>query len=60
MCAVLPDGTGLALKAADGNGRALRPALAALAGELGHPLPAFEHVTIPDAHGEDAATIARL
>lgn len=60
MCAVLPDGTGLALKAADGNGRALRPALAVLGGELGHPLPAFQHVTIRDAHGEDAATIEQL
>ena len=54
------DGTGLALKVTDGNARALRPALAALGGDLGHPLPAFVEVTIPDAHGADAATVALL
>jgi L-asparaginase II len=51
-------GTGLALKVADGNARALRPALAALAAGLGVPLPEFEQVTLPNRHGEPAATIS--
>jgi L-asparaginase II len=51
-------GTGLALKVADGNGRALRPALAALASSLGMPIPEFERVTLPNRHGEPAATVA--
>jgi L-asparaginase len=51
-------GTGLALKVADGNSRALRPALAALAAELGLPLPDFEQVSLPNRHGEAAATVS--
>jgi L-asparaginase II len=51
-------GTGLALKVADGNPRALRPALAALAGQLGMPLPEFAEETISNAHGEVVATAA--
>jgi len=51
-------GTGLALKVADGNARALRPALAALAAGLGVTLPEFEQVTLPNRHGEPAATIS--
>jgi L-asparaginase II len=38
MCAA-GDGVGVALKAEDGSARALRPALAALLGRLGHDLP---------------------
>src|SRR6185312_11635549 len=53
-------GLGLALKAADGNGRALRPALAALAAGLGLPLPEFEQVTLANRHGEPAATVALM
>ena len=60
MCVLAPDGTGLALKVADGSSRALRPALAALGAELGLALPAFAEVTVPNAHGEIAATIALL
>jgi L-asparaginase II len=54
------NGTGLALKVADGNSRALRPALAALSMRLGVPLPAFEEVSLPNRHGEPAATVALL
>jgi L-asparaginase II len=32
LCAVSPDGVGYAFKVADGNGRALRPAVAAVLG----------------------------
>jgi L-asparaginase II len=53
-------GTGLALKAADGNGRALRPALAALAAAVGLSLSDFEQVTLPNRHGEAAATVALM
>jgi len=53
-------GTGLALKVADGNSRALRPALAALAAGLGVPLPDFEQVPLPNRHGEPAATISLM
>jgi L-asparaginase II len=53
-------GTGLALKVADGNSRALRPALAALAAGLGMPLPDFAQVSLANRHGEPAATVALL
>jgi L-asparaginase II len=53
-------GTGLALKVADGNGRALRPALAAVAEALGLPLPEFKEVSLPNRHGEPAATISLM
>jgi L-asparaginase II len=41
ICGLLPDGTGFALKAVDGNHRALRAALAAFLPELGHEVPEF-------------------
>ena len=53
-------GAGLALKVADGNGRALRPALAVLTAELGVPMPEFEQVTLPNRHGEAAAIVALM
>jgi L-asparaginase II len=53
-------GLGLALKVADGNSRALRPAFAAFAAELGLPMPAFEEVSLPNRHGEPAATVSLL
>jgi L-asparaginase II len=53
-------GAGLALKVGDGNGRALRPALALLAAELGLPLPEFEQVTLDNRHGEAAAIVALM
>jgi L-asparaginase II len=60
MCVLGRDGTGLALKVADGTSRALRPALAALGAGLELALPAFADVTIPNADGEAAATVALL
>jgi L-asparaginase II len=53
-------GIGFALKVADGNPRALRPALAALAGRLGVPLSGFEQVAVPNRHGDLAATVSLL
>jgi L-asparaginase II len=60
MCVLAPDGTGLALKVVDGSSRALRPALAAFGAELGLALPEFAEVTVPNAHGEIAATVTLL
>jgi L-asparaginase II len=53
-------GMGLALKVADGNSRALRPALAAVATQLGVPFPEFEQVAVPNRHGDSAATVSVL
>ncbi len=53
-------GTGLALKVADGNPRALRPALAALGERLGVPLEAFAEVRVPNRHGDQAAVVSVL
>jgi L-asparaginase II len=60
ICILAPDGTGLALKVADGSSRALRPALAAFGADFGLALPEFAEVTVPNAHGEIAATVALL
>ena len=60
MCVLAPNGTGLALKVADGHSRALRPALAAFGAALGLALPAFAEVTISNVDGEPAATVALL
>ena len=51
-------GLGLALKVADGNPRALRPALATLGGPLGVPLDGFAEVPVPNRHGEQAAVVS--
>jgi L-asparaginase II len=58
FCAASPYGLGVALKVADGNGRALPPALAAFLGSLGVELNGLGGVTIPNSHGEPAGVIA--
>ena len=58
MCAASVDGLGLAVKAADGNSRALRPALAAFGAALGLDLSRFAEQTIQNSHGEPAAITA--
>ena len=60
MCAASADGLGIALKAADGNSRALRPALAAFASELGVDLSGFAELPIYNTHGDLAATVSSL
>ena len=60
MCAASADGLGLAVKVADGNSRALRPALAAFGAALGLDLSRFAEVPIRNSHGEVAATESRL
>jgi L-asparaginase II len=60
MCAVSAEGVGLAVKVADGNSRALRPALAAFGAPLGLDLPSFAEVILRNSHGEPAATVSGL
>jgi L-asparaginase II len=47
------DGVGLALKVADGNFRALRPAVGELLRRLGHELDAFADVPLRNSRGEE-------
>ena len=59
LCAAGPDGTGLALKSEDGNGRALRPALAALLAQVDLILDqSFSHVPVHNSRGEVVGEIA--
>jgi L-asparaginase II len=58
FCAGDGGSTSLALKVADGNPRALRPAVAALASRLGLQIPKFEEVTVPNRHGEPSAKVS--
>jgi L-asparaginase II len=52
------DGLGVALKAEDGSARALRPALAAFLGRLGHDLPEdFAVVSVENSRGERVGEI---
>ncbi len=60
MCAASPDGLGIALKVADGNSRALRPALAAFVSPLGHDLSAFAEVPLRNARGEPVGAVSNL
>jgi len=60
MCVASSEGIGLGVKVRDGNGRALRPALAAFGGPLGLALPQFAEVSLPNMHGEPAATVFAL
>jgi L-asparaginase II len=60
MCAASSGGIGLAVKVADGNSRALRPALAVFGAQFGLDLPAFAEVTLRNSHGEAAGTVSGL
>jgi L-asparaginase II len=60
MCAGSPDGLGLAVKVADGNSRALRPALAEFGAGLGLELSRFAELPLQNSHGEPAGTVARF
>jgi len=53
FCAAGPDGLGIALKTQDGGYRALRPAIAAFLGRLGHEVDGeFERVPVRNGRGE--------
>jgi L-asparaginase II len=60
ICVASSGGIGLAVKVADGNSRALRPALAVFGAQFGLDLPAFAEVTLPNSHGEAAGTVSGL
>jgi len=60
MCAGSSDGLGIALKSADGNSRALRPALAAFGELLGLDLAAFAELPVENSHNERVGAIANL
>ena len=60
MCAA-GNGIGVALKAEDGSARALRPALAAFLGRLGHDLPEdFGVVSVENSRGERVGEIVAV
>ena len=52
LCAVGPDGIGLALKVEDGDTRAVRPALRLLLGQLGTDVPELAPVPVLNSHGD--------
>ena len=60
MCAASSDGVGVALKSADGNSRALRPALAAFGELLGVDLSRFAELPVENSHNERVGTIGNL
>ena len=53
LCAASPDGIGYAFKVADGNGRALRPAIGAVL-----EIAAFSQRTLKNSRGENVGEIA--
>ena len=58
FCAAGPDGLGVAVKSQDGAFRAIRPALVAFFGSLGHELgDAFAHVPVRNSRGEDVGEL---
>jgi L-asparaginase II len=57
MCAAGPGGVGVALKVADGNTRAVKPALAAFLERLGHSLAGFDPVPLVNSRGEECGEI---
>jgi L-asparaginase II len=57
LCAASGDGLGLALKAEDGNARALEPALGQLLVALGHPLPEFGSTPVLNSRGESVGEV---
>ena len=58
MCATGPPGTGIALKVADGSGRAVAPALAAFLRELGEPVEDLAVVPLDNSRGERVGEVA--
>ena len=57
LCAVGPDGVGLALKVEDGNTRAARPALGELLRRLGTDVPELAPVPLENSRGELAGEL---
>jgi L-asparaginase II len=59
LCGVLPDGAGFALKCADGSGRPLAAAVAALLQPLGYELSDFESTPLTNSRGDVVGEVAR-
>jgi L-asparaginase II len=57
LCAAGPDGIGLALKVADGGGRAVGPALAELLRRLGVDAPALAVLELANSRGEPVGDV---
>jgi L-asparaginase II len=57
LCGLLPDGTGFALKTADGAGRALGPAAAAFVARTGAELAGLAEVPITNSRGDRVGAI---
>jgi L-asparaginase II len=60
MAAASADGLGIALEVEDGNSRALRPALAEFARELGLDLSTFDRVDVRNSHAEVVGEVRNL
>jgi L-asparaginase II len=60
IAAASPDGLGIALEAEDGNSRALRPALAAFARQVGLDLSTFAQVPVKNSHAEVVGVVRIL
>jgi L-asparaginase II len=60
IAAASPDGLAVALEAEDGNSRALRPALASFARELGLGLSVFAEVLVRNSHGDVVGAIRKM
>ena len=59
LCAVAPEGIGIALKAEDGNPRPLRPALARFITFLGQDLPpGFSYIEVVNSRGEKVGEVS--
>jgi L-asparaginase II len=58
FCAAGPDGTGVALKCEDGNGRSLKPALTTLLGRIGIAIDqSFTNLPVHNSRGEIVGSI---
>src|SRR4051812_30798482 len=57
LCGVLSGGTGFAIKAADGAGRGLGPAIAAFLRRLDADVPSLYELSIANSRGENVGTI---
>jgi L-asparaginase II len=60
LCAVGPDGLGVALKAEDGAWRATGPALAAFLGRLGHMVAPLAATPLTNSRGERVGEVVAL
>jgi L-asparaginase II len=57
LCGVLPDGTGFAIKSADGAGRSLGPGVAAFLARLGADVRRLSELPVANSRGENVGAI---